>query len=336
MPEGIAPTRLAPMRLAPRRLATLALVLAFSIAASALRAQAAECTAFSGDAGRVCTAAVDASRAFHPLLGVLVSGGNPVLGTGGPLGGPGHVSVTARVNAVEVVLPRLSYDGSGTTVPRGQKVFAPAPQVEAAVGVFGGTPSGLLAVDVLGSAQLLPAGVFDDFRVAADARRIGDVALGLGIGARIGVLRETGPLPGISVSVMRRDLPAITYGDLSAGDQFQYAIDLRAVNLRLVASKRVAVLDLAAGLGWDRYTGDARISVRNPTAPTGGTSGVTVGLRTSRACAFVNAGIGLTLLRLVAEGGYLAGKDQKLSTDFEGFDTTKGKLFAGLGLRVGF
>ena len=31
-----------------------------------------------------------------------------------------------------------------------------------------------------------------------------------------------------------------------------------------------------------------------------------------------------------------AGKDQNLSTDFEDFDTTTGKFFAGLGLRVGF
>ena len=41
------------------------------------------------------------------------------------------------------------------------------------------------------------------------------------------------------------------------------------------------------------------------------------------------------MARLVAEGGYLGGKDQDLSTDFEDFDTTEGKFFAGLGLRLG-
>jgi hypothetical protein len=318
------------------RAAPLPFALALSFAATTLHAQASECAAYSGDEARVCSAAVDATRAFHPLLGVLVSGGNPVLGTGSPLGGPGHFSVTTRVNGVEVVLPRLSYDGSSATVPRGRKVFAPAPQVDVAVGIYGGLPSGLLAVDALGSAQLLPAGVFDDFRVAGDARRIGDVALGFGFGARVGILKETGPLPGVSVSVMRRDLPTITYGDIAASDHFQYAVDLRATNLRLVASKQLAVLDLAAGLGWDKYTGNALVRLDTGGDGGGGTAAVPIKLSNSRASAFVDAGFNVAVVRLVAEGGYLAGKDQKLSTDFEDFDTTKGKFFAGLGLRAGF
>jgi hypothetical protein len=318
------------------RAAPLSLALALSLAASTLHAQASECAAYSGDASRVCSAAVDATRAIHPLLGVLVSGGNPVLGTGSPLGGLGHFSVTPRVNGVGVVLPRLSYDGSTATVPRGREVFALAPQVEAAVGIYGGLPSGLLAIDALGSAQLLPAEVLDDFRVADDARRIGDVALGFGFGARVGILKETGPLPGVSVSVMRRDLPTITYGNIAAGDVFQYAVDLRATNLRLVASKQVAILDLAAGLGWDKYTGHALVSLDAGGGAGSGSAAVPIELSNSRASAFVNAGFNVAVVRLVAEGGYLGGKDQKLSTDFEDFDTTKGKFFAGLGLRVGF
>jgi hypothetical protein len=308
------------------------LALALSLAASTLHAQASECAASTGAAARICSAAVDATRAFHPLLGVLVSGGNPVLGAGSPLGGLGHFSVTTRVNGVGVVLPRLTYDGSTATVPRGRKVFALAPQVDAAVGIYGGLPSGLLAVDALGSAQLLPAAALDDFRVAGDARRIGDVALGLGFGARVGILKETGPLPGVSLSVMRRDLPTITYGSIAAGDQFQYAVDLRATNLRLVAGKRLAVFDLAAGLGWDKYTGHALVRLDTG----GGATAVPIELSNSRVSAFVDAGFDVSVVRLVAEGGYLGGKDQKLSTDFEGFDTTKGKLFAGLGLRASF
>lgn len=313
------------------RATSLTFPLALSLVASTLHAQASECSAYSGGEARVCSAAVDATRAFHPLLGALVSGGNPVLGTGSPLGGPGHFSVTTRVNGIEVALPRLSYDGSTATVPRGRTVFALAPQVDAAVGVYGGLPSGLLAIDALGSAQLLPAGSFDDFRVAPDARRIGDVALGLGFGARVGILKETGPLPGVSVSVMRRDLPTITYGDIAAGNEFQYGVDLRATNFRLVASKQLAIFDLAAGLGWDKYTGHALVRL-----DTGGTTAdLPIKLSNSRASAFVNAGFNVAVVRLVAEAGYLAGKDQKLSTDFEDFDTTKGKFFTGLGLRVG-
>jgi hypothetical protein len=44
----------------------------------------------------------------------------------------------------------------------------------------------------------------------------------------------------------------------------------------------------------------------------------------------------LSAVKLLGEVGYQGGKDQKLSTDFEEFDTTKGKFFASFGLRVGF
>ncbi|HEY8257955.1 MAG TPA: hypothetical protein VIG08_09890 [Gemmatimonadales bacterium] len=313
------------------RTAVLLCALLSTAIVSPVLAQAAECTPFSGDAERVCTAAVDATRAFHPLLGGLVSGGNPVFGTGGPLGSPGRFAITPRVNAMEIVLPDLSYDGSSNTVPAGDKVFAPAPLIEAAVGLYGGLPSGLLAVDVLGSAQLLPTSVLDHFTVDNDARRIGDVALGLGYGLRVGILKETGPLPGVAVSVMRRDIPTITYGSIADGDEFQYSVDLHATNLRLTVGKQLGVIGLAGGIGWDKYTGNGLIRV--PTALQPADFGFR--LKTSRATAFLDAGLGLGVVTLNGEAGYQTGKDQDLTTDFEDFDTTKGKFYAGLGLRVG-
>ena len=298
-------------------------------------AQTPECSTYASNAQRVCAAAVDGTRAFHPVVGVLVSGGNPTIGSAGTLGGLGHASVTVRANAVELVLPDLDYSGSNTAVPASDKFWAPAPLVEVAVGIYKGMPSGLLAIDFLGSAQLLPTDQIDNFTVDAGARKIGDVAVGLGYGARIGLLREMGPLPAISVSVMRRDIPQISYGDVSAGDRYSYGVDLHATNLRLIASKKLLVFDMAGGLGWDKYTGDAVIRFRDPI--TGLTQpNVPVDLDNSRVLGFLNAGMSLSVLRLTGEIGYQAGKDQDLSTEFEDFDTTKGKFFAGLGLRVGF
>jgi hypothetical protein len=314
--------------------ASLAAALLLVALTSGARAQAPECSAYSGDAARVCGAAVDGTRAFAPMLGLLESGGNAVLGTANTLGGPGHFSLTARVNAVHVVLPKVSYDGSTSTVPAGEDLVAPGPVAEAALGVYGGLPSGALSVDLLASAQLLPTSRFEGLAVERDARRIGTVALGLGYGARIGVVRETGPLPAISVSVMRRDIPTLTYGDVNAGDQFQYSVELYATNLRLVASKQLTVLGVAAGLGWDKYSGEALIQVRNPGSP-GLATEVPLDLSTSRTLAFLDAGLDLSALRLIAEGGYQAGRNQHLSTQFEKLDTSKGKFFAGLGLRLG-
>jgi hypothetical protein len=302
---------------------------------SPVMAQTPECSGHVGNAQRVCAAAVDATRAFHPVIGVLVSGGNPTIGSAATLGGLGHASLTLRANVVEVVLPNLAYNGSSSTVPAGDKLFASAPMVEGTLGVYRGVGNGLLAVDLLGSAQLLRTDQIDDLTVSSGARTIGGVALGLGYGARVGLLRELGPVPAVSVSVMRRDIPQIRYGDVPAGDWYSYGVDLHATNLRLVASKKLLVFDMAAGLGWDRYTGDATIQFRDPFTGVAQPD-VPVDLNSSRVLGFLNAGVSLSVVRLTGELGYQGGKNQNLSTDFEDFDTTKGKFFAGLGLRVGF
>ena len=66
---------------------TSLLLAALAFAAAPLAAQGSGCGAFTGSSRRVCDAAVDASRAFHPVAGLLVSGGNPVIGTANTLGG---------------------------------------------------------------------------------------------------------------------------------------------------------------------------------------------------------------------------------------------------------
>jgi hypothetical protein len=112
-------------------------------------------------------------------------------------------------------------------------------------------------------------------------------------------------------------------------------VDLHATNLRLIASKHVAVLDMAFGMGLDKYTGNALIQFRDPIT-SAVQPPVPVALNTSRVLSFVNAGLSMSVVKLTGELGYQGGRDQHLSTTFDGFDTTVGKFFAGLGLRVGF
>src|SRR5438874_7872388 len=73
--------------------------------AAPLAAQEPQCAMPDPNATAACNTAVDAMRAFHPLAGMIVSGGNPVLGTSGSLGGIGHLTITARVNAIRASLP---------------------------------------------------------------------------------------------------------------------------------------------------------------------------------------------------------------------------------------
>src|SRR5688572_21395970 len=279
------------------RRALLLLPLALVIPRSPLRAQNSECALYAAivQAGRVCNAAVDGARAFHPIVGLLTSGGNPVLGRAGPLGGPARFAITARVNGTKVVLPDLSYDGSTGVIGKADELFFPSPLVEGAAGLVGGR--GLVGLDLLGSAQLLPTGVVDGLDVDPDATNIGSVALGFGFGARLSLFENAGPLPGVSLSVMRRSVPRVQYGDLGSGDDYSFAADVQAWNLRAVAGKRFSMLALAVGVGHDWYEGEASIRFREPVS--GAIAALDLDLSTSRTLAFANLGLDFRYVRIV-------------------------------------
>ena len=281
----------------------------------------------------ICNAAIDGADIFHPVAGLLVSGGNPVLGSSKGLGGFGHLSLTARLNATRVRTPDLGFDGSGTTVPQADKALAFAPLVEVALGVFQGV-NGFLSIDLLGSAQLIPTDKIDNFSVDKNARKIGDVALGLGYGARVGVLPGKAIIPSVVVSVMRRDIPRLTYGNTSGGDNYSFGVDLHATNLRAVAGYDLGLFSVGAGLGWDKHTGEARISFQNQNVP--GTISVKSDLDNTRTMAFLNAGLDFSFLRIGAEAGYQFGKDKNYRTAFSGNDASDSRLFGGAGLTFSF
>src|SRR5256886_14161331 len=90
----------------------------------------------------------------------------------------------------------------------------PAPVIEGAVGLTKGLAGGLLAVDVLGSALILPTGI-DNLTVDANATKFLDAALGIGYGLRVGVLNGAFPVPAVSVSWMHRTVPRLRYGTRS-------------------------------------------------------------------------------------------------------------------------
>jgi hypothetical protein len=303
------------------------------IPAASLLAQNSECSAFIGNDANICNAAVDGAVLFHPVAGLLISGGNPTLGQVGTLGGFPHLTLSARVNATEFHTPDLNYDGSTTTVASTDEVLAPAPQVDAALGLFKGTGNGLLAIDLLGSAQLLPTDQFKNLSVDKDATSIGDVALGFGYGARVGITNQNGAFPALSVSVMRRNIPTVTYGDVTGGDQYTFSVNLDATNLRAIAGWELGVLSIGGGLGWDKFTGDADVEF----VPTiGPTQHLSKDLDQERTLGFLDAGLNLGILDLVGEVGWQFGKDLNLSTTFQDNDPTNNRMFGSAALRFTF
>jgi hypothetical protein len=304
-----------------------------TVLASPLAAQEPKCQNVNPDVQAACNTMVDATRAFHPLAGMIVSGGNPVLGTAATLSGFGHLSATLRVNAIKASLPNPD-SAAQSPVPSSFDGYFPAPVVEASAGLYAGRDGrgGLLSIDALASATLLPASRVEGMSVDPGAPRIGDIALGIGYGARIGILAGAFPIPTVSVSVMKRHVPRIQFGDVGAGDPADFATDLNATNVRVAAGMRVLFADVAAGIGVDRYTSTAVIRYQDLV----GTQTVRLSLETTRQVLFANVGLALGLARLVGELGYQTGTDQNFSTTFKDFDPKAGHVFWGAGFRLDF
>ena len=314
-------------------------LLAMIIGAAPLAAQEPQCNniPFPG-ATAACNTAVDGVRAFYPLAGMIVTGGNPVLGTARATGGLGHLTLTARVNGIKAALPDPTA-ANQSPVPSSFNGVVPAPMVEGAVGLLKGLGGGLLAVDVLGSALVLPTGI-KNLTVDSNATHISDAALGIGYGVRVGVLNGGFPIPAVSVSYMHRTVPRLRYGTLGptfgTGDLFQFTMDLVSDSYRAVAGWKFVLVDVAAGVGVDRYkSNDTNIQFHDGTTLTS-VQTVVINPTNTRALAFVNGGLSLAAVKLVGEIGLQSGKDQSYFTKFSDFDPKAAHVFGGLGIRFGF
>jgi hypothetical protein len=315
------------------------MVLGMIFGAAPLVAQEPQCNVpASPFATAACNTAVDGVRAFYPLAGMIVTGGNPVLGTAGSLGGLGHFALTARVNAIKAALPDPRA-GSQSPVPSSFNGAVPAPMVEGALGVVKGVGGGLLAVDLLGSALILPTGI-TNLTVDSGAAHISNAALGVGYGVRVGVLDGSFPVPAVSVSWMHRTVPRLRYGTLGpmigTGDDFEFTMDLTSDSYRAVAGWKLTVVDVAAGIGVDRYRSrDTNIRFHDAVTPTSVRT-VVINPTNTRALVFVNGGLSLAVVKLVGEIGLQAGKDQGYFTKFSDFDPKAAHVFGGIGVRFGF
>jgi len=316
----------------------IVMVLVMIVGAAPLAAQEPQCASTNNFVQASCQAAVDGARAFYPLAGMVVTGGNPVIGTAGSLGGLGHFALTARVNAIKAALPDPTATNQ-TPVPTSFNGAVPAPVIEGAVGLTKGLAGGLLAVDVLGSALILPTGI-DNLTVDANATKFLDAALGIGYGLRVGVLNGAFPVPAVSVSWMHRTVPRLRYGTIGpiigTGDEFEFTMDLTGDSYRAIAGWKLAAVDLAAGIGVDRYRSrDTNIRFHNAVTPTS-VDTVVINPTNTRALVFVNGGLSLAAVKLVGEIGLQAGKDQEYVTQFQDFDPKAAHAFGGIGIRFGF
>ncbi len=276
----------------------------------------------------LCRDVIVGLHIFQPEAGLLLVGGNPVLGTASPIGTRfrfiPRLYLGARINFVFVDVPNIIEPGSGGTL----SFPAAMPQLDVSVGLFNGfspdlTLGGLLAVELLGSlsAVILPGG--EGFQ---------SNATGFGIGARIGLLRESFTAPGISISGMYKWTSRAECGDVIAGDAAQFSSDLRVLSLRGGISKSFLFLGLAGGLGWDRYMSDVAFSLASPIGvieilPESNRTELT----SERWSAFVDLSYILLFFSIVGELGWQETEKFVIST---GDEIESGKLFGAIGIRL--
>lgn len=276
---------------------------------SALVHECATTLPLAGDAAfRYCNLIAQVAVAAQAPIGLAASGGNPVPGTastlGMRLGKLPRFSVAGRVTTAHARVPDVLEIGRRGDID----FFVPSLNVDAALGLTQGfsplpTVGGVGSLDLLGSMGFvfLPSGSGWD----------GGSVFSFGIGSRLGILRESFVLPGVSASLMYRRTGSTTLGDrsLDSDDAF---LDLGVSNwsLRGAVGKRILGIGLTAGAGYDWYSSDIDLGFVNPS--TTGPSTLRVeydDFDQSRASFFANISYTFLILHLVGELGWQSGPE---------------------------
>ena len=317
--------------------------LALVIAANAGAQTANSCA--PGNAQDACQMAVDVFQLLSPQLGLALAGGNAVLGSGSTLGGPGHFSIGVRANFFQGDLPditsfptpstngRVQYTGANALPANTQIVGLPT--VDAAIGLFGGVPLPLTnvgGIDLLLSATYVPT-IGDS---TSDVRIAPDRNLQVGYGVRIGLLKESLVVPGLSFTYLKRDLPTTTI----SGSSSEVGVAVRDAKVktsawRVVGSKTLLTFGIAAGVGQDKYDDEANVegTVKSPIPAS---QSVALSQSLARTNYFVDLSLNLPVFKLVGEVGQVTGGTVDTFSEFETGRADKSRTYGSVGFRLAF
>ncbi len=189
------------------------------------------------------------------------------------------------------------------------------------------TVGGVLSLDLRATAArlILPEGsVFDEG------------VWGWGVGARLGLLRESLTLPGISVSFDRR-----WAGDLGSGSAFdgtgRIEMDVTTTSVRGTVGKDLFGVGVLLGAGWDRYESEGHMTPDpiaisldgDPAAPPASFDDFT----SERTLLFGGLTWHFLVLDLAVEGGWASGFDEPAGREGAPYDPGEGRLFGSASFR---
>lgn len=252
---------------------------------------------------------------------------------------PGTASTTGRRLGR---VPRLGFALGATGIGMGMPRVS-APSVEGLAEEVDPTVIGLRVVvsgGLVDGLQFAPGfGGFLSADLAASFSRLwlpegegfGGPTSGVGLAARLGILRESFTVPGISVSVARRWHGTIRTGDVGDGNPGEVETDLEVTSLRAMLGKNWFVLGLMAGVGWDRYAGEAAVSTTGGLDDAGAVSGR---IASERTVYFASAWYNFLVSQLSVEIGLADGVSVPFAGRTGEYDPAGRSWFASVALRI--
>ncbi|MEP6764725.1 MAG: hypothetical protein ABJB66_10465 [Gemmatimonadaceae bacterium] len=287
----------------------------------------------------ICQKVVDIFSFLSPQIGVALAGGNPMLGEGGTLGGPGKISGSIHVTVVDGRIPKNSVQLSQTGVAvssdyGAQRAPVPLPSVDAAIGVLKGVTVGLTnvgGVDLLVGAAYVPHVNKDPFSIRTEKK-----AYAFSYGVRVGILQESAAVPGMSFSYKTRKFPTSNFIYTPNNDTLSSTgTTLSSKSMRLVLAKRFVFIGFAAGIGRDEIEAKSEFSaVVNDLQPVSRLA-IAIPLaqqKVRRSNVFGNLSFGLPTAQLVLEYGWSsAGTIQQTLNTFGDRKANEGYHYASLG-----
>lgn len=312
-------------------------------AAAALSAGAAvPASAQTGELAQRCTgdpvAAIEtrcqevalAVEALQAGVGLALVGGNPITGGASTLGrrfgATPRLALSARAGVTRFPLPDLT--GSEIT---DQRVMAPSLQAAATLGLLNGfspapTVGGVLSLDLVAglSAAFLP-----------DSRGFPSTATAWGYGARVGVLRESFTLPGITVSLTRNHAGTVDFVPLGETGSPRASVDVTTTSVRGVVGKEILAVGLLLGAGWDRYSSDGSVTPRPTLADPIPAPRPLGGFESDRTLFFAGISRTFLVMQVAGEVGWARGFGDP-DPPLAGYDPGAGTLFGTLSLRLTF
>ncbi len=289
--------------------AALLMTLIAAARASAQEESLRQCATITVDpTRRYCNAIVEAMEITQARVGHAAAGGNPVPGAsstlGMRLGAVPRISLGARFTGVKLTLPPLASPSSTNEIDELMSAF----HFDASLGIFSGfsllpTVGGFASLDLVASLGRVPL---------PDDQGFQSTVTTWGIGARLGILRESFTAPGLSVTAMYRGFSSTRFGDSnnpSAQDAYFELSGTNLLSLRGVVGKRLLFVGAMAGVGYDRIASNASFGRDVPTLDMNQTDFREDGFDTSRTTIFGSVQWTLLILSIVGEAGWQSGGD---------------------------